>query len=307
VEIELGRTYGRPERGDAVRAVEVPGADHQTILFKEAAVAEIVAWLDAAFGRPVAPGPPPADPRIPVLLLMAAAFVAVLPGLGFLVGRVVPAQAPRAPAGRGLALLALAGALLLTMPLVANGSPAEIVSAEVADVAVAHLALAGLALLVGIGLRRPELLRGLFERAPATLAGAALASVAVFVLQHQFGAVVHRTTLTPERMAVFAMTGLGFLPVSLAIAVLLRRGPTASASCFALAGRAVVLLALLAGAFAFGHRVLIFMLPSLAGVGLLFEVFAASLYAASRNLLAIALVDAAWLAMVTAAVMPVRI
>jgi hypothetical protein len=69
----------------------------------------------------------------------------------------------------------------------------------------------------------------------------------------------------------------------------------------------VVLLALLAGAFVFGHRVLVLMLPSLAGVGLLFEVFAAALYATSRNVLAIALVDAAWLALVAAAVMPVRL
>jgi dienelactone hydrolase len=306
-EIELGRTYGQPDHGDAVRVVEMAGANHQTIIFKESAVAEIVAWLDAAFGRPVSPGPPPADPRIPVLLVMGVALVLVLPGLGLLIGQIVPAQAPRAPAGRGLALLALAGALLLSMPLVANGTPAEIVSAEVVDVVAAHLALAGLALLTGIWLRRPELLRGLFERAPATLAGAALAVVAVFALQHPFGALVHRTTLTPERMAVFAMAGLGFLPVSLAIAVLLRRGSVASASLFALAGRVLVLLALLAGAFAFGHRVLVLMLPSLAGVGLLFEVFAAALYAASRNVLAIALVDAAWLAMVAAAVMPVRI
>jgi hypothetical protein len=52
--------------------------------------------------------------------------------------------------------------------------------------------------------------------------------------------------------------------------------------------------------------VLLFMLPTLAVVYLLFEVLASALYAVSRNLLAIALLDAAWLAFVTAAVMPVR-
>jgi hypothetical protein len=36
-------------------------------------------------------------------------------------------------------------------------------------------------------------------------------------------------------------------------------------------------------------------------------VLAAALYATSRNVLAVALVDAAWLALVTAAIMPVRI
>ena len=48
------------------------------------------------------------------------------------------------------------------------------------------------------------------------------------------------------------------------------------------------------------------MLPMLATVCLLFEALASALYAASRNLLAIALLDAAWLAFVTAAIMPVR-
>jgi dienelactone hydrolase len=309
-EIELGRTYGRLDHGSAVRVVEVANANHQTIVWKQAAVAEIVEWLDAAFGRPHAPGPPPDDPRMPVLLLMAAALVLVLPGLGWLVGQIVPAQPPRAPAGRGLALLAVAGSLMLAAPLVAGagGSPAEIVSAEVADVVVAHLALAGLALLAGIRLLRPELLRGPFERAPATLAGAALAVVAVFALQHPFGAVVHRTALTPERLAVFAMTGLGFLPLTLALAVLLRRGPPASAALFAVAGRAVVFLVLIASSLTLpGLRVLLVMLPSLAGVAVLIEVLAAWVYAASRNVLAIALVDAAWLALVAAAVVPVRI
>jgi dienelactone hydrolase len=309
-EIELGRTYGQLERGSGVRVVEVPDANHQTIVFKEAAVAEILAWLDAAFGRPHAPGPPPADPRIPVVLLMGVALVLVLPGLGHLVGRIVTAQAPRAPAGRAVSLLAVAGALILTLPLVssAGGSPAEIVSAELADVVAAHFALAGLALLTGVWLRRPELLRGLLDGAPATLAGAALAVVAVFALQHPFGAVVHRVSLTPERMAVFAMTMLGFLPLTLALAVLLRRGPPASAALFAVAGRAVMLLVLLVGGLTLLRRTpLLLMLPSLAGVGALFEVLAASIYAASRNVLAIALIDAAWLALVAAAVMPVRI
>ena len=43
----LGETYGDFRQGTAVRRVEVPGADHVTILWSDFAIAEIVAWLDA--------------------------------------------------------------------------------------------------------------------------------------------------------------------------------------------------------------------------------------------------------------------
>jgi hypothetical protein len=131
--------------------------------------------------------------------------------------------------------------------------------------------------------------------------------VGLFLLMQPIGVVVHRATLTPERMLVFAAATLGLLPLTLAFNLLLRCGATASATLTALAGRVLVLLVLFAGVKAgVLDVVLLFMLPTLAVVYLLFEVLASALYAVSRNLLAIALLDAAWLAFVTAAVMPVR-
>ena len=53
--------------------------------------------------------------------------------------------------------------------------------------------------------------------------------------------------------------------------------------------------------------VILFMLPALGAIALVFELMAAGLYARSRNLLAIALIDAAWIALVTAAIFPIRI
>jgi dienelactone hydrolase len=301
-------TYGRHDRHDAVRVVEVAGANHQTIVWTEDAVREIVAWLDAAFGVKRASAPTPADPRAPALALLGIVFVLVLPGLGLLVGRLAPAAASRPGEGRGLGLVAVAAAFALTMPLLATGTPAEILSVEVADVLVAHFALAGIVLLVAVRLRRPELLDGLFGRPGTTLLCAGLGVIGVFVLMQPFAVVMHRVTLTPERMAVFLMATLGFLPLALAFNLLLRRGPTASATLFAVAGRVLVLLVLVAGIRAgILAEVLLFMLPALASVSLLFEVFASSVYAASRNLLAIAVVDAAWLAIVAAAIMPIRV
>ena len=53
--------------------------------------------------------------------------------------------------------------------------------------------------------------------------------------------------------------------------------------------------------------VVVLMLPALVLVFALFELLCATIYPASRNLLAIALIDAAWLALVMATSMPVRI
>jgi hypothetical protein len=53
--------------------------------------------------------------------------------------------------------------------------------------------------------------------------------------------------------------------------------------------------------------VVMLMLPALALVFVLVEILASSFYLASRNLLAIGLIDAAWLGLIVAAIMPVRV
>jgi dienelactone hydrolase len=305
--LEPGRTHGRPERHDAVRLHEVAGTNHQTIVWSEEAVRESLAWLDAAFGVERPPAPTPADPRAPLLVLLAVAFLLVLPGLGLLVGRLVPHAGVWPGEGRALGLLALAAAFALTMPFLSTGIPGAILSIELGDSMVSHFALTGIALLVAIYLRRPALLEGLAERPLAVLPGVAVGLIGLFLLMQPIAVVVHRATLTPERTLVFAAATLGLLPLTLAFNLLLRCGTATSAALSALAGRVLVLLVLFAGVKAgVLDVVLLFMLPTLAAVYLIFEVLASAVYAVSRNLLAIALLDAAWLAFVTAAVMPVR-
>ena len=53
--------------------------------------------------------------------------------------------------------------------------------------------------------------------------------------------------------------------------------------------------------------VVILLLPYLVVVFVLLAILSASIYAASRNLVVIALLDAAWLSLVIAAAMPIRI
>jgi len=307
-EIELLRTYGETSRGTAVRVVEVPGTTHMSIVWNDVAAQEIVAWLDGIFsrGRPVERVS--GDRRMPAVLLVALAVLFALPGLGQVVGRLVP-PVPE-PSGSnplgGLAILALA--LFATLPLLAVGSPGEVLSVEVGDVMVSHLSLSGIAVLVFLALTR-RFPAGVFAVNPLpTILGAVVAIIAVFVLIAPAGVVVHRLTLTPERMTVFALAVLALLPFTIAFQLLLRRGRPLVAAVGSLCGRAIMLGTIVAGALlGVVSGVVLLMLPALALAFVVIEILADSVYAASRNHAAIALIEAGWLALVVAATMPIRI
>ncbi len=303
----LAETYGDFRQGTAVRRVEVPGADHLTILWSDFALSEIVAWLDAAFGREQRAAPVNPDPRGPVVALLGVLLLLVLPGFGLLIGRLTPTTEHLPVSRRPLGLALLAGALFATMPLAASGNPGAILSIEVGDVVAYHFALAGIVLLVALYLRDRMQFASLFAAAGRSLLGAALGMIGIYVLLQPFGTYFHRLGLTPERMGVFVLVGLAFLPLELATQTLLRRGRPLSAALYAAGGRALMLLVLIAGVAAgvLPHVVML-MLPALAIVFVLIEVLDASIYLVSRNLLAIAALDAAWIALIVAAIMPMR-
>jgi dienelactone hydrolase len=303
-----GETYGDFRQGTAVRRVEVPGADHLTILWSDFAAREILGWLDAAIPGEQLRSPPPRDPRGPVVALLAALMVFVLPGLGLVVGRIAPTTEHLPDSRRGWGLGLFAAALVATMPLAGPGRPGAIVSAEVVDVVAVHFALAGMVLLVALHLRDRAQLASLFALPGRSLLGAGVAVVSIYVLMQPLGTFVHRIALTPERLGVFVLALFGFLPLALGATMLLRRGPPLSACLFASAARVIAVLVLIAGVIAgVLPFVVILMLPALVGVFVLSEVLATSVYVASRNLLAIATIDAAWLALIVAAIMPVRL
>jgi dienelactone hydrolase len=303
-----GETYGDFRQGTAVRRVEVPGADHLTILWSDFAAREILAWLDAAMPREHISEPPPRDPRGPVVALLAVLMVLVLPGFGLLVGRLTPTTEHLPPTRRASGLALLLGAFVATMPLASPGQPGAILSVEVGDIVVIHCALAGIVLLVTLHLRDRAQFASLFAMPGRSLLGAGIAMTGVYVLLQPLGTFVHRISLTPERVGVFVLATAGLLPFMLAANVLVRRGPPLSASLYAAGARVLFLLVMVAGVVAgVLPFVVILMLPALLGAFTLSEVLVASIYVASRNLLTIATIDAAWLALIVAAVMPVRI
>jgi dienelactone hydrolase len=304
--IELGRSYGDPAYGSGVRVVEVSGADHASIVWKRETATEIARWLDASMGRP-ASGEAPADPRFRAVGLCALALLLVLPGLGAVIARLVPTGPEPESRSAASGLATLAAGLLLSMPLLAADAPASFLSIEVGDVLVSHFALAGIALLVWLALLGNPAM-GLFHEPARLLAGAGVGALSVYVLMLPIGTVVHRATLTPERLLVLLGVFALLLPFSLAFQGLLRRGPPLRASVTAALGRALV-LAILGLGVASGllSYVVVLMLPALVFVFVLMEILATSLYTASRNLACIALIDAFWLAFVIVTTMPLRV
>ena len=146
---EVGSFAGR----DAVRAVEMPGNDHTTILWSAAAAREMIAWLDASLGIENGAEPDLAEPRALPVLLAAALLPFTLVGIGLALGSVVPAW-PVREEGRWAALGGLALALLAALPLVSAAPLAAFVGLDVADVLGGLLFAAGLLLCAGRGAER---------------------------------------------------------------------------------------------------------------------------------------------------------
>ena len=304
--VRAGATPGAAAQGASVRAVEIPGHDHATILWSTGAALEIVRWLDASFGVVRAGEPDLADPRLAAAALALLAFLLVAPGIGALAGRIAP-PAPLVPATGGVARFAgLVAALLLSLPLAAGSVATAFLPLAVGQETTQLFLGAGLVLLVGLLVRGKLDLRRLVWRWPRALGAAALAGAAVAGVLTPLGVVAHRLALTPERAASAALLALLLFPLFLSLGVSLRRGSTGVALGASVAGRAALLGALVLGVGAgILPGVVSLMLPTLALCFVLIELVATPLYAASRNVLAIAALESAWLAWFQAATLPI--
>jgi dienelactone hydrolase len=303
---EVGRLYGAFADGHAVRTIEVAREDHVTILWSEVAAREILAWLDAVCGVSRSAPVTLDDPRRPAAGLAVLLAIVLLAGIGYAIGRLAPLPPPQRD-GRGFAGLArLLVALLATLPLLATGSPFTFLGLEVGDLTIAHLGIAGLGWLVGLAIagRLDGAWRPVLGRSIAT---GLVAFVAVYVVFVPVTVTFHRLTPTPERLVSQIVATALLLPFLLAFELDIRRGGAVRSSLLALAGRAITL-----GCTVFGVRagvlpgVVMLMLPTFGILFVLFEVVAIAAYRTSRNVVAIAALEAAWLAWSAAATMPIR-
>ena len=305
--LEDGETTGDFRRGTAVQHRMVAGAGHADVVFADAAIRDIIAWVDSIAGisRKMPAGLD--DPRLFWAGLAGLLVVLALPGLGFALGRLAPGAVPDGAAGfadLGVLLAALVGAL----PLIASGTPLPALSIEVADLAAPYLAAAGVATLALLGvLGRCDPLGLLVAPGRAVLA-ALLGVLAWNMALAPIGLVFHSQTLTPERMLVFVALSLLLLPVGLVLEGVLRRGSAGRGVLFSMLGRLLVIVAL-GSATAAGALpgVVFLMLPILGGVLLLLELPAWAIRAGGGRPLVGALFQAAMLGWIFAAVLPLRI
>jgi len=305
-QVRLDRVYGDPARANAVKAVEIDGVDHVTIVYSDRAAAAVIEWLGSTLGKGVRPSSA-ADLRMPFSLL---GVLAALIALSSLAGALTP-LAPRLelpaverPVG---ALATLAGALAVGVLLasggdVASAGPLGFVPLLAGREALAFFLISG-GVLGAVLMRRGQLsLGGLADRRMWGAAGVlfALAYLVLGSLLQPFS----EMWLGPHR-APWALAGaLLALPFFAAKEWLLRcsgwRGVGLS-----VAGRVLTLAALFIGVYTGAlPSILGIWMPLLGGLFVLFELASFSLARSAPNPWIAGLFQAFLVGWITAATFP---
>jgi dienelactone hydrolase len=305
--IELGRVYGDLASGTGVEAIQVNGVNHVTIIWSADAAQSIVRWLDSVCGVKRAGDPNLTEPRLSLILICLPLFIFLLIPIGRICGGLTPTW-ERRPTGRTawLGLIALLIALFAAMALNANAPQAEFLSTVDGHVMMSWLAIAGGLLITLLAVKHPEDLRRLGNGVGATVFAAALAFGAIVVINGAYDVSLHRTALTPERLLVTLASALLILPFFVSFELFLRRGTTPIATVLGSIGRVLIIVAIVSG-LGLGTIpfVLGLVLPLFVVLFVMFEVFAASVYSVSGNLLLIAIVEALWFARTAALSWPI--
>jgi len=304
-QITLGQTAGDFAARNAVRAVEIGGADHVTVMFAEETTTEILAWLDATFEIERAGAPERGNPLALPTLVLSLLLLPVLVGTGALVGALARSS-PVPDAGdspwAGLAWLSIS--LATGLAAVAAAPLASFVAQDLSESVAAFFAIAGGSALVSTRLHgRPIVAPGALQSAAAGAVGFA----AVYVVLAPLLETLHRATPTPERALVTLVLALLFLPFFLAVEGLLHRGRWPVALAAGLLGRVLTVAMLLLGvSLGILPPVVNLMLAPLALVLVLAEFTSIAAYARSRDRLAAAVLQAGWVAWAVAILMPMR-
>src|ERR1700683_4612970 len=305
--IELGKPYGNFQNGDAVEAMRIPGVDHVQIVYSPLATTTIVKWLDSAFGVNRTGPIDTADPRRAATGVAMVLFLILLVPLGRVVGSMAPMWEPRPAGGEAWGGLAIVSAgLFIAMPLVAISSPLAFLSLAVGDIQASSFAVAGLILIASLTFTNNLDWFRLREGFEGVLFAAAIGFAAVYIAMLPIAVTFHRLAFTPERLTMAIVATLFTLPFWITFELLLRRGAMVTSTVLSSLGRVAILLLMAIGVLLrMMPFVVMLVLPSLAILFVMIEIFAASIYSVSRNLVLIAIVEAAWFAWIIAATSPI--
>jgi len=304
--IQLGKTYGDFAQGNAVEAIQIPRTNHVTIVSSPEAATTIVQWLDGTFGTTRTGAIRLEDPRRSTARFALWVFVFLLVPIGRLCGSIAPKWADERTGPRGwVGLLILGGALLAAMPLAA-ADPAGFIPVVVGDIQISWYAVAGLIIIGVLGLAHLLDWYRIREGIGAAIAGGAIGFAIVYVCQVAMSVLLHRVSLSPERLLVMAMATVAMFPFWMGFELLLRRGETLGSTMWASLGRVAILVLMVIGvslnALPF---VLILLLPIIGFAFVMIEIFSASAYSVSRNLALIAVFETLWFAWMIAAANPI--
>ena len=317
-EVEDGEVVGDFAVGTAV-GVDTVNTSVAMIITSPGAGERTIRWLDQSLGIQRTSPVDLEQDRRPWLLLYAPCVLVLLYAVGRLVGRLAP-ERPVEPATRlGAGLLILLAALIAPMPITGFVTPAAFIPMDVADGLVSFFALAGVALLAAAALlrRAPE---GVFARRlppvidttigadRASISAVGAAALAFYLLLQPIGPFLHELVPTPKRLIIGAVVAAGLFVFTLPLERWLRRGSPLQAAGTSIAARVLLIITLMVGAqLGTIPGFLLLVMPLFVVLFVVLEVFAAGVYAASRNTFVIAAANALVLAWIVTVFMPVRI
>jgi dienelactone hydrolase len=307
-QIQLNKIYGDLKAGTAVEAIQVPGVNHISIVFSDAAAGEILSWCDSLFGVTPPAAPALRDPRLRTQFIVFVCFVVLLFPLGYGLGVLAPLRDQRQTVGAGgwLALVGLAIALAAALPLVSTFVPAHFLAIDTGDVLISWLSIAGLAIMGTLVLTGSLGEFKLNEDLGRTLLIVLLGFAIIYAMQVPREVILHNLALTPERLIAFILAALLLAPFFLGFEILVRRGRAWMSPVLGITGRAIIVTVLIVGLAAHILPLVVgLLLPVLVIYLVEFEIIASAIYLRSGNLAVAALIESAWLAWAIAAIMPI--
>ncbi len=304
--IELGKSYGDFAQGNAVEAVRIPGVNHVTITTSPDASTTIVKWLDSTFGTARTGAIELKDPRRGAARFALLMFVILLVPLGRICGSMAPSWTDERPGPSAwIGLLIVGGALLASMPLAAE-DPASFVPIIIGSIQISWFLVGGLIVVGVIALSHPQEWYRIREGAGAAMIAGAAGFLVAYVCQVAMSPLLHQLSLSPERLLVMAMGALLMFPFWIGFEMLARRGGLAISTMWASLGRILILILMVVGVILdVLPGVLMLILPIIVFAFVMIEIFSASAYGTSRNLVLIATFETLWWGWMLAAASPI--